>query len=205
MYCSKCGANVPDNATFCSACGQSTGVAASRPPSSVPAGGYAPAGATAPVGVAAPTVKYAGFWLRFVAFIIDAIILGFIGFVVTLPLAGSLPIGALMHGRPPSPGELAPLVGGIGRLFVIRVVINWLYYALLESSAWQATIGKKALGLTVTDLEGRRIGFGRATGRFFAKILSTLILFIGFFMIGFTGKKQGLHDIIAGTLVLRQI
>ncbi|MGH9735479.1 MAG: RDD family protein [Candidatus Acidiferrales bacterium] len=204
MYCSKCGANVPDSATFCSTCGQPTGVAGA-PNAGVPASGYAPAMGTASVAVATPTVKYAGFWLRFVAFIIDLIILGFIGFVVTLPFLGSLPFGAMMHGRPMSPEELAPFVGGMGRLFLLRMAINWLYYALFESSAWQATIGKKALGLTVTDLEGRRIGFGRATGRFFAKILSCIILFIGFFMIGFTSKKQGLHDILAGTLVLRQM
>ena len=204
MYCSKCGANVPENATFCSACGQPTGVTGAQN-AGVSAGGYVPAVAMASVAVAAPTVKYAGFWLRFVAFIIDAIILGFIGVVVTLPFLGSLPIGAMMRGRPPGPDELAPLIGGMGHLFLLRIVVDWLYYALFESSAWQATIGKKALGLTVTDLEGRRIGFGRATGRFFAKILSFVILCIGFFMIAFTSKKQGLHDILAGTLVLRQM
>lgn len=203
MYCSKCGANVPENATFCSACGQPTGVASGAPTTGVTVGGYAPVAAS--VAMAAPTAKYAGFWLRFVAFIIDVIILGFIGFVVTLPFMGSLPIGALMHGRPMSPDELAPFVGGMGRLVLLRIAVNWLYYALFESSAWQATIGKKALGLTVTDLEGRRIGFGRATGRFFAKILSFMILCIGFFMIAFTSKKQGLHDILAGTLVLREL
>ncbi|HEX5426426.1 MAG TPA: RDD family protein [Candidatus Acidoferrales bacterium] len=204
MYCSKCGANVPENATFCSACGQPTGVATGAPTAGVPVGGYSPVAAPS-IAMAAPTTKYAGFWLRFVAFIIDVIILGFIGFVVTLPFLGSLPFGAMMHGRPMSPEELAPFVGGLGRLALLRIVVNWLYYALFESSAWQATIGKKALGLTVTDLEGRRIGFGRATGRFFAKILSFMILCIGFFMIAFTSKKQGLHDILAGTLVLREM
>lgn len=159
-----------------------------------------------PGWVAAPTVKYAGFWLRFVAFIIDAIVLGFIGFLITIPFAASLGLGGMMHGRPPmNPGDWVPLTGFVGRFFLIRFVINWLYYALFESSSWQATLGKKALGLQVTDLQGRRINFGRATGRFFAKILSTIILFIGFFMIGFTAKKQGLHDILAGTLVLRKI
>lgn len=209
MFCSKCGANVPDSATFCSACGQPTGVAPAAPagPAAVPpAAAYPGAATTAPGWVAAPTVKYAGFWLRFVAFIIDAIVLGFIGFVVTIPFMASAPFGALMHGRPPmSPEEWAPLAGMFGRMFLIRFVINWLYYALFESSAWQATLGKKALGLEVTDLQGRRINFGRASGRFFAKILSTIILFIGFFMIGFTSRKQGLHDILAGTLVMRKV
>lgn len=199
MYCSKCGANVPDSATFCSACGQPTGVAATGTPQAAVMA--APAAAWVP----APTVKYAGFWLRFVAFIIDAIVLGFIGFAITIPFMASIPLGTFMHGGPPRPEDWAPLVGMFGRLALARFVINWLYYALLESSAWQATLGKKALGLEVTDLQGHRISFGRASGRFFAKILSTIILFIGFFMIGFTSRKQGLHDIIAGTLVLRKV
>jgi uncharacterized RDD family membrane protein YckC len=199
MFCSKCGANVPENATFCNACGQPTGAAAATtasPTSAPPA---------APGWVAGPTVKYAGFWLRFVAFIIDAIVLGFIGFAVTLPFMASFRMSMFMHGGPPRPEDFAPMVGMFGRVVVIRIVINWLYYALLQSSAWQATLGKKALGLEVTDLQGRRISFGRATGRFFAKIISAMILFIGFFMIGFTERKQGLHDILAGTLVIRKV
>ena len=59
------------------------------------------------------------------------------------------------------------------------------------------------MGIIVTDLEGRRIGFGKATGRHFAKILSALILGIGFLMVAFTQRKQGLHDILAGTLVVK--
>jgi uncharacterized RDD family membrane protein YckC len=91
------------------------------------------------------------------------------------------------------------------RLAFIRIVLNWLYYSLLESSVWQGTLGKKALGLEVTDLDGNRISFGRATGRFFAKFISAIILFIGYIMAGFTEKKQALHDIIAGTLVIRKL
>jgi uncharacterized RDD family membrane protein YckC len=73
----------------------------------------------------------------------------------------------------------------------------------MESSAKQATVGKMALGIIVTDLEGRRLGFGRATGRYFAKILSALILGIGFLMAAFTERKQGLHDMVASTLVVK--
>lgn len=87
----------------------------------------------------------------------------------------------------------------------LALMVSWIYYSLLESSAWQATLGKKALGLEVTDLEGHRISFGRATGRFFGKILSAFILLIGFIMAGFTEKKQALHDILAGTLVIRKV
>jgi uncharacterized RDD family membrane protein YckC len=72
----------------------------------------------------------------------------------------------------------------------ISTIVSWLYYALMESSAKQATVGKMALGILVTDLEGSRIGFGRATGRYFAKILPALILGIGFLMAAFTQRKQ---------------
>jgi uncharacterized RDD family membrane protein YckC len=84
-------------------------------------------------------------------------------------------------------------------------MMNWIYYAALESSSWQATLGKKILGLRVTDLAGNRISFARASGRFFGMILSSMILGIGFLMAGFTARKQALHDILAGCLVLRQL
>jgi uncharacterized RDD family membrane protein YckC len=82
------------------------------------------------------------------------------------------------------------------------IVVSWLYFAKMESSEKQATIGKKAMGIYVTDVNGQRLTFGRATGRFFAKIISSMVpLYIGFIMAGFTQKKQALHDMIAGTLV----
>lgn len=87
--------------------------------------------------------------------------------------------------------------------FLISFVAQWLYFALLESSKMQATVGKLAIGLIVTDLNGQRISFGRATGRYFAKILSGLILLIGYIMVAFTQRKQGLHDMIANTLVYK--
>jgi len=86
---------------------------------------------------------------------------------------------------------------------LVGLVITWLYYTLLESSNWQATLGKKAVGLKVTDLQGEQIGFGRANARYWSKILSGLILMIGFLMVAFTEKKQGLHDRIAKTLVVQ--
>jgi uncharacterized RDD family membrane protein YckC len=85
---------------------------------------------------------------------------------------------------------------------VLGVVAQWLYFAVQESGVEQATIGKKLLGLKVTDLNGERISFGKATGRYFAKIISGIILLIGYIMAAFTDKKQALHDMIAGTLVV---
>lgn len=83
-------------------------------------------------------------------------------------------------------------------------MIEWLYWTVFESSSWQATPGKRMLGLRVTDMDGNRIGFGRANARYWSKILSFLILLIGFLMVAFTRRKQGLHDLIASTLVLRR-
>lgn len=97
---------------------------------------------------------------------------------------------------------LETALGVVGSLIMISV--SWLYFAVMESSGLQGTVGKALLGLEVTDDRGHRISFGRATGRYWAKILSGLTLCIGFMMVGFTSRKRGLHDLVAGTLVLRQ-
>lgn len=135
---------------------------------------------------------YAGFWRRFVAAFIDGIIVNIgtfiIGFVLGFALVAAT---GTVEGIEP----LANLVG---------IVIVWLYYAVMESSSKQATIGKMALGIVVADVSGNRVSFGRATGRHFAKFVSFLTLFIGFIMAGFTEKKQALHDMIAGCLVIRK-
>ncbi|MCR2833229.1 RDD family protein [Parerythrobacter lacustris] len=139
--------------------------------------------------------NYAGFWLRVVAYIIDAIIVGIVGFVIGMIFG----VGAVSTGTDISD----PTGGGNAVLQMISIAIGVAYFAGMESSSWQATVGKKALGLVVTDLNGQRISLGRAIGRYFGKILSALILLIGFIMVAFTERKQGLHDMIAGTLVLK--
>lgn len=206
MFCSKCGANVAEGIAFCSACGQPVGgVAVPSAGVQPPASGW-PAPPPGTYVAARGGVAYAGFWLRFVALIIDAIVLGIVGAIITLPFAASMGMHAFMRGRPPmTPEEWMPVFANLWRIILIRIVLQWLYYALLESSAWQGTLGKKALGLEVTDLAGRRIGFGQASGRYFGKIISALILFIGFAMAGFTEKKQALHDLMAGCLVIRKL
>jgi uncharacterized RDD family membrane protein YckC len=80
---------------------------------------------------------------------------------------------------------------------------SWLYSALMESSSWQATLGKRALGLRVTDEHGERMSFAHATGRYFSKLLSAMTLGIGYLMVAFTDRKRGLHDMIANTLVVQ--
>jgi uncharacterized RDD family membrane protein YckC len=194
MFCSNCGANVPEGTAYCGACGRA--VAGASVPTA--AGVAIPSGGAA---IAAP-VHYAGFWLRFVAILIDGIVLFAVLFV---------PIRAFVAASGFSMGEMANpwVMRHAMRVFFFPrffgLIVAWLYFALLESSSWQATLGKKALGLYVTDLNGQRISFGRATGRYFAKIVSNLTLCIGYIMAGFTARKQALHDIIAGCLVLRKV
>ncbi len=123
------------------------------------------------------TFQYAGFWKRFVAAFID----GLIWFIPSI----------VFH-------KVFSYFGG----WLTGLITSWLYYALMESSTRQATLGKQALGIIVTDMQGNRISFNQATGRYFAKLISGFILCIGYIMAGFTEKKQALHDIIANCLVV---
>jgi uncharacterized RDD family membrane protein YckC/Tfp pilus assembly major pilin PilA len=135
---------------------------------------------------------YGGFWRRVGASFIDSLILYAVMFVVILAMA----IGETGN-------EADSAAAGLWVMLASNV-FAWLYSALLESSSRQATLGKMAFGIRVTDLDGQRIGFGRATGRYFAKWISGFTLGVGFVMAGFTQRRQALHDKIAGTLVLRK-
>jgi uncharacterized RDD family membrane protein YckC len=144
--------------------------------------------------------QYGGFWRRVLAYIIDALILGIVGGIISALFLGSAAgLSSLTAGS----DETAALTGAALGFQAVSFVMNWLYFAIMESSTMQGTLGKKALGMIVTDLDGNRIGFGRATGRYFAKILSALILLIGFLMVAWSSRKQGLHDLIASTLVYK--
>ena len=157
--------------------------------------------AYAPMPASAPSQAYAGFWRRLAAYAIDTVLL-FVGlFILNVLVQFFVILGLLSSGQTLTDESYA---GTLLVLSGILIVLVWLYYAGLESSAWQATIGKRLMRLVVTDLYGRRISFGRATGRYWSKILSTLILFAGFWMIPLTQRKQGLHDLIASTLVGRR-
>ncbi|MBE9178168.1 RDD family protein [Oculatella sp. LEGE 06141] len=137
-------------------------------------------------------MRYANFWTRFAASLIDGIILYILG-----AIAGFM-IG-FVYGLTTGTSEGAALLGGIAGLLV-----GWLYYALMESSPQQATLGKQAMGIVVTDENGDRISFGKATGRHFGKFISSIILLIGYIMAAFTEKRQALHDMMAGTLVVKK-
>jgi uncharacterized RDD family membrane protein YckC len=196
MFCARCGLKVEEGVRYCPACGQEVGTPVVRPPTGVSAQAAAPP-------------RYAGFWLRFVAHLIDGVILGIPFFLIVM-----LPIFALggLHFLvrrgavgPPDPAFVAAVFLRFFFAIALFVVAQWLYFAGMESSARQATFGKAAMSLRVTGLAGQHLTFGHATGRYFAKIISGLIpLGIGYFMAGFTEKKQALHDMIASTLVLRE-
>jgi uncharacterized RDD family membrane protein YckC len=148
--------------------------------------------------VPAVAVGYGGFWIRVVAAIIDGIILRLVVSPIRM-IFGGLGLAGMMSGVP----HLGLTVLGGGVTIIAMIFGSWLYEAFMESSSYQATLGKMIFGMKVTDLNGNRISFERATGRHFAKWLSTMILGIGYIMVGFTERKQGLHDLLAGTLVRR--
>ena len=206
MYCSKCGAVLAEDAVFCQSCGTPvTRGAAVLVPSGGSVSPHAGIGAIA----YASNVTFAGFWLRLVAYILDSAIIGFAVTVLFVPfffLMGGVAMLETLprHAERVDPAQFMAFLSLILTLAAIAAVAKWLYFAYLESGEKQATWGKQALGIYVTDLAGQRVTFGRATGRFFAKIVSGLIpLGIGFVMAGFTERRQALHDMIASTLVLR--
>jgi len=220
MFCSKCGSTVAEGAAFCTSCGAPVPAAAQPLPSS-PAPATPPTAPSAtplsasPASVYAspppqPTVGYAGFWLRFVAVLIDSLILA-VPLVILFFVVFADVMPELSHNEDPFT-FLFTFVPRFLVLVLIYFVGSWLYWAGMESSAWQGTLGKKALGLYVTDLNGARVNFARACARFWTGRGLGIVPYLGglYFIIscicaGFTARKQALHDMIAGCLVLRRL
>ncbi len=184
MFCPKCGVSNDENARFCQFCGRSliTGEAGSA--LSEPALGE----------TSAPPAElpYAGFWRRFLAIVIDELILTTVAFFFSASYLLTVITG------PDTEAFRVTVLSS--RIF--SFLLHWLYFTLMESSPKQATLGKMAIGIVVTDYNGQRISFLRANGRYFGKFLSAVIFGIGFIMAGFTRKKQALHDMLAETLVV---
>jgi uncharacterized RDD family membrane protein YckC len=204
VFCSKCGAQNFATAQSCQKCSGGLSVGLAPMPPAMPAQAYAAAPAVAYAAV--PTSRYGGFWLRLLAHLIDHVILGLVAaplfFILVLPVIVRV-VHEAESNQEPSPELIVAIVSSVFVYILLAFVGQWLYEALLTSSSWQGTVGKRVLQLKVTDELGNRIGFGRATGRFFAKILSSMLFCIGFIMIGLTDRKRGLHDMLAGTLVMR--
>ncbi len=159
------------------------------------------------------TTNYAGFWLRLAAYILDYFIIQILQSIVILPLLTLMGFDLLKNSEEIdlewlSQAEpavaLNVMINNIGELMILGLVITLLYYAFMESSKYKATIGKMVLRLEVTDLNGIPLNLGLALIRNFSKLFSTLFFLIGYLLIGLTPKKQGLHDMMANTLVLRK-
>lgn len=210
MYCPTCGRETEQSGKFCQWCG--TKLKPDRPE---------------PIlrqkSSNVNTERFAGLGGRFLAAIIDVLFLVFIDLVVV----GIITVLAWLYEKPSPVSEAVimlmqyyrhvPRTDAYGNvvnaivptqlllvLGLLVFTIPWLYFAYLESSKNQATMGKMALRIAVTDLDGNRITFARATLRCFAKIVSVLTFFVGFIIIAFTRYKQGLHDMIAGCLMFSQ-
>jgi uncharacterized RDD family membrane protein YckC len=136
---------------------------------------------------------FANFGLRLAAYLADAVALGIISFI----------IGAIWGLIAVQMMDLDP-VAYIAISYLIGLVTAWLYFAFFESGEYQATPGKMLLKIKVVDMHFNRITFANASGRFFSKILSGMILFIGFLMVIWTPYKQGLHDQVARTFVIKK-
>lgn len=183
MYCSRCGKPNADDAKFCQTCGAPL------------------AGEATP---ATPTTQYAGFWRRFVAYLIDNLILAVPNAILSVIYGLQLlSLFDLSDGGVDFDfGQIGALIASAIWLAALSFLLQLLYYALFESSRLQATPGKMALGIVVTDLSGKRISFARALGRNMGKIISSFILCIGYIMAGLTARKQALHDMMAECLVV---
>lgn len=181
MICNNCGIDNDDDLKTCRSCGEKLDNSSLH-------GGNRSGHEWAGVAIGAEGVEYAGFWKRALATLIDNIIL-----VIPCTL-----IGMLLFGTTGDTMEAGLIYN------IINIILFWLYSAIMESSPRQATIGKSVIGIMVTDTNGERISFYRASGRHFGKIVSSVTLGIGFIMAGFTKRKQALHDLMFDCLVVKK-
>ncbi|KAF1678708.1 RDD family protein [Bacillus sp. SKDU12] len=147
--------------------------------------------------------KPAGFWIRFLAYFIDGIIVSIPNYIILFIINTMLVAGSKAANPYMTQDEyfVKYMTHAFLPTMLITLVISVLYYGLLTASKMQGTLGKKILGLKVVNEQGGRVSVGQAIGRYFAYILSGIIFYIGFIMIAF-GEKKGLHDIICKTRVV---
>ncbi|GAB3102484.1 RDD family protein [Lysobacter terrae] len=174
-----------------------------------PSSPYAPPRATVSAGseyVAGGEVVYAGFWKRFAANFIDVFVIGIVTWIVQMIVMAGFGVSATLSARsdPSAMMAGAGLFGMLLGMFLIPLAMQAVYYAWMHSSSRQATLGKMAVGIKVTDDDGQAISFSRGIGRYFATIISSLTVGIGYIMAGFTERKRALHDMVASTLVVDQ-
>jgi len=182
MICQGCGNEVAGQYRFCPGCGgRSFGMARPGVPQASGAPNPQPVSSQ---GFNPAQAHYAGFWRRTAAALIDGLVLLLPSYLLVAALAAAGMSKAAMT------------------VHLALILAQWLYFAGMESSERQGTLGKRAMGMWVCDMNGERISFGVASGRYFGKLLSSLLLCLGYLMVAFTERKQGLHDKMAGTVVL---
>ena len=182
MFCPRCGTRAPDDIATCGLCGVALQA------------GHVPGTAAPHARLAAPGLTlatYGGFWRRFMALLLDTLVLFFPAATVRVLL------GLDVFGRFDGDTSLSYMASAFD------LFINWLYAAILIASPLRGTLGMIVMDLHLTDLKGDRITFPRATWRFFAQFLSLLTLGIGYLMQLFTARRQTLHDMVSGTIVVR--
>ncbi len=180
--CPVCGAANPRTAAQCSGCGE-------------------PFVSARPLKSRGSDFEYAGFWRRFAAAFIDGLIVGIPLTAILFGLFFALAMGM----GPRALDDLIEVLENPAINFAsnfLGLLLVWPYFALMESSSRQATLGKMALGIIVTDMRGRRLSFGRATGRHFAKFISSWCCNLGYIWAGISEQKQAWHDSIADCLVI---
>lgn len=180
VHCNQCGLASTSDAGFCQRCGAKL-----------------PAFAPAPLfDLSQP--RYAGFWIRFVAALIDMIVLFTVLHLCTMLVGSYITISRLDNGL--SAAKMLAMQRSMRAVF--SFLLSGLYRAGMESSEYQGTLGKLAMRIKVTDLAYQRLSLADATKRYLARFVSILTLGIGFIMAGFNNQKQALHDKLAETFVL---
>lgn len=212
-YCHECGEHTKQDDKYCSECGadlSSENTASVNNSSKNPKpetdyskpDGEEKAANTETETQSTSTSRYGSFWERLAAFLVDWFVIFVVIMMASFAIGFVIGLAGVLLGMNES--KIDGLFNDYGYLFnLLGAVVAWLYYAGMECSIHQATIGKKLLSMKVTGMDGGKVTFARATGRHFAKAISSLTLFIGYIMIAFTQKKQGLHDILASTVVVK--
>ena len=159
-----------------------------NPPPPPPPGGMPPMMPPAPAGAMAMPSAYGGFWIRVVAYVIDGVILGVVGFV----------IDTIFRANPNDPSSAGYTIANL-----INFIISVGYFVGLWTY-WGATVGQRLFKLRIVDANSMQpIGVGKAVLRYIGLIVSFLVCFIGVIWVAFDGRKQGWMDKIAGTVVLQ--
>jgi uncharacterized RDD family membrane protein YckC len=183
-FCFACGTQLDPRAEMCPKCGVRNDHGRTQP---------------APLRINGQVIKPAGFWKRLAGFMVDSLLLaavdGLLFWALAAKLASTLETDSEEILAVKGLVLLAYQIGG-------SIVIWWIYHVSMEASPLQGTLGKLAVAAKVVDLQGRRLSFARASGRYWAKLLSGAILGIGYLMVAFTENKQALHDTMSGCLVV---